>query len=158
MAKKVVKKSIDWGPLGSPEMSLLIQKHICKGNDSHRRAVYNIWGHILDNKPIEEIQKVHPGGIEISSIPFNHALAFLDVFIPHMRAQRPDMTFKAQWIGARQKWGTKGAKRGTQMWMGRVGAAGGSRTDLINVRIGMGPKEVEEERPRTVSTGRYFNE
>ncbi len=152
---KVVKKSIDWGPLGTREMSLLIQKHICKGNDAHRKAVYNIWGHILDHKPLEEIQKVHPGGIEISRIPLKHAMAFLDVFIPHMRASRTDMTFKAQWIDANTKWGTKGANRGTKMWMGKVGHVASSKNNLVHVRIAMGARKIDEERPRTLSSGRY---
>ena len=72
-----------------------------------------------------------------------------------MRASRPDMTFKAQWINANTKWGTKGAKRGTKLWMGKVGHISNSKNEFVHVRIAMGPKKIEEERPRTLSSGRY---
>ena len=84
-----------------------------------------------------------------------HAMAFLDVFIPHMRASRTDMTFKAQWIDANTKWGTKGANRGTKMWMGKVGHVASSKNNLVHVRIAMGARKIDEERPRTLSSGRY---
>ena len=91
--EKTAKKSIDWGPLGTPSMSRLIQTEICKGRDDNIRFVYNLWGHILDHKPFEEIQKVHTGGIAMSKIAYSSAMTFLDVFLPYMRQQRPDMLF-----------------------------------------------------------------
>ena len=65
-------------------MSRLIQTEICKGRDDNIRFVYNLWGHILDQKPFEEIQKVHPGGIAMSKIAYSSAMKFLDVFLPYM--------------------------------------------------------------------------
>ena len=132
--KKLLKKSIDWGPLGTPSMSRLIQTEICKGRDDNIRFVYNLWGHILDHKPFEEIQKVHPGGIAMSKIAYSSAMTFLDVFLPYMRQQRPDMLFSALWINSNEKWGNK---HGYKMWMEPMSDIAKNKHHLINVRISM---------------------
>ena len=150
-SRKLVKKAIDWGPLGTPAMSILIQKHICKGNDNHRKIIYNIWGHILDQKPIEEIQSIHKGGIEICKVAFEHAMAFLDVFIPHMRSCRRDMSFKAQWVEYDCKWNSKQKN----VWLEPLGKSALGNKTLINVRIGMTKKSAQPERQRRLSKGRY---
>ena len=80
------------GAARDASMSRLIQTEICKGRDDNIRFVY-IWGHILDQKSFEEIQKVHPGGIAMSKIAYSSAMKFLDVFLPYMRQKRLDMLF-----------------------------------------------------------------
>merc|ERR1711871_810636 len=154
--KKTAKKSIDWGPLGTPSMSRLIQTEICKGRDDNIRFVYNLWGHILDHKPFEEIQKVHPGGIAMSKIAYSSAMTFLDVFLPYMRQQRPDMLFSAQWINSNEKWGNK---HGYKMWMEPMSDIAKNKHHLINVRISMEHNEEylteEQVKVQSILSGRY---
>jgi hypothetical protein len=155
-SKKVVTKSIDWGPLGTPEMSLLIQAEICKRKQENIRFVYNLWGHILDHKSIEEIKKVHPGGLAIAKVKYDSAMKFLDVFLPHMRQQRPDMIFAAQWIGINDKWSNK---NGYNMWMKPMAKQAVGKHHLINVRISI-EKNVdyltdEQMKEQSFSSGRY---
>ncbi len=156
--KKVVKKSIDWGPLGTPEMSRLIQVEILKGNEANRRFVYNLWGHILDHKPVEDIRNIlkSAGGLSIGKIRYSSAMKFLDVFIPHMRRQRPDMLFEAKWIDIKEKWNKK---NGFKMWMEPMANKANGKHHLINVRISIERNDEyltdEQVKKQSFSSGRY---
>ena len=156
--KKVVKKSIDWGPLGTPEMSRLIQLEILKGNEANRRFVYNLWGHILDHKPVEDIRNIlkSAGGLSIGKIRYSSAMKFLDVFIPHMRRQRPDMLFEAKWIDIKEKWNKK---NGFKMWMEPMANKANGKHHLINVRISIDKNDEyltdEQVKKQSFSSGRY---
>ena len=105
---------------------------------------------------IEEIKKVHPGGLAIAKVKYDSAMKFLDVFLPHMRQQRPDMTFAAQWIDVNDKWSNK---NGYNMWMKPMAKQAVGKQHLINVRISI-EKNVdyltdEQIKEQSFSSGRY---